>query len=71
MNLSDLISYAMRVSGTPARTVAAALGLSPQNFGQRLRRDGFDLEETRTAIYACGCDINISVSFGSVRFDVS
>lgn len=64
MLLSDLISYAIRVSNTTYTECAAALGISKQNFGQRLRRDSFDLEEAQTIFSACGADFHVSVTFG-------
>ena len=64
MLLSDLISYAIRVSNTTYTECAASLGISKQNFGQRLRRDSFDLEEAQTIFSACGADFHVSVTFG-------
>lgn len=64
MLLSDLISYAIRVSNTTYTECAAALGISKQNFGQRLRRDSFDLEEAVTIFQTCGAEFHASVTFG-------
>ena len=63
MTLADLIAYAIRVSNTTYTECAAALGISKQNFGQRLQRDSFDLEETTTIIETCGCEIEIHVKY--------
>lgn len=60
MLLSDIIHQAMDETNTSARTCAAALGLSPQNFGQRLARDSFDLEEASEILEVCGCRLLIS-----------
>ena len=64
MNLNSAIKIALEVSGTPARTVATEMGLSPQNFGQRLRRDGFNLEETSAICNACGAALSVTLSYG-------
>lgn len=70
MQLSDLIRYAMRISNTTATECAAALGISKQNFGQRLRRDSYNLEELFTIMEACGCEFHAVVTFGKESFRV-
>lgn len=63
MLLSDIILQTMLSTNTTRAKCAAALGISKQNFGQRLRRDSFDLEETQTIMEACGCEIEIHVKY--------
>lgn len=63
MLLSDIILQIMLSTNTTRTECAAALGISKQNFGQRLQRDSFDLEETQTIIEACGCEIEIHVKY--------
>lgn len=63
MLLSDIILQTMLSTNTARTECAAALGISKQNFGQRLQRDSFDLEETKTIIEACGCEIEIRIKF--------
>ena len=70
MTLSEIIRYTMETTNTTARICAAELGISPQNFGQRLRRDGFDLEETRVILDACGAHLEMCVVVGDTRFNV-
>lgn len=70
MLLSDLISYAIRVSNTTYTECAAALGISKQNFGQRLRRDSFDLEEAQEIFRVCGVEFHASVTFGGDTFRI-
>lgn len=70
MLLSDLISYAIRVSNTTHTECAAALGISKQNFGQRLRRDAFDLEEAQTIFDTCGVEFQASITFGGDTFHI-
>ena len=54
----------MNETQTPARICAAALGLSPQNFGQRLKRGTLSLEQIGTAINACGAIMSVKVTQG-------
>lgn len=70
MLLSDLISYAISVSNTTYTECAAALGISKQNFGQRLRRDSFDLEEAQEIFRVCGAEFHASVTFGGDSFQI-
>ena len=70
MLLSDLISYAISVSNSTYTECAAAIGVSKQNFGQRLRRDSFDLEESQAIIESCGATLNVSVTFGGETLKV-
>ena len=63
MLLSDIILQTIVSTNTPRTECAAALGISKQNFGQRLQRDSFDLEETKTIIEACGCEIEINIKY--------
>ena len=63
MLLSDIILQTMLSTNTTRTVCAAALGISKQNFGQRLQRDSFDLEETKTIIEACGCEIEIHIKY--------
>ena len=63
MLLSDIILQPMLSTNTTRTECAAALGISKQNFGQRLQRDSFDLEETKTIIETCGCEIEIKIKF--------
>lgn len=70
MLLCDLIAYAIRVSNTTYTECAAALGISKQNFGQRLRRDSFDLEEAQTIFDTCGVDFEASITFGGDTFSI-
>ena len=70
MLLSDLISYAISVSNSRYTECAAAIGVSKQNFGQRLRRDSFDLEEAQAIIESCGATLNVSVTFGGETLKV-
>lgn len=63
MLLSDIILQTMLSTNTTRTVCAAALGISKQNFGQRLQRDSFDLEETQTIMEACGCEIEIHVKY--------
>lgn len=63
MLLSDIILQTMLSTNTTRTECAAALGISKQNFGQRLQRDSFDLEETQAIIEACGCEIEIHVKY--------
>ena len=70
MTLADLIAYAIRVSNTTYTECAAALGISKQNFGQRLRRDSFDLEEAQTISQTCGAEFHASVTFGGDTFSI-
>lgn len=68
MNLNHIIRYALKMSQTPARSVAANFGISPQNFSQRLRRDGFNLEETAAICAFCGCEFEVKASYGGDIF---
>lgn len=61
MLISNLISYAMHITNTPARKCAAALKLSPQNFGQRLKRDTFNLKDLETVMSECGLAYSIEI----------
>lgn len=63
MLLSDIILQTMLSTNTTRTECAAVLGISKQNFGQRLQRDSFDLEETKTIIEACGCEIEIHIKY--------
>lgn len=63
MLLSDIILQTMLSTNTMRTVCAAALRISKQNFGQRLQRDSFNLEETQTIIEACGCEIEIHVKY--------
>ena len=63
MLLSDIILQTMLSTNTTHTVCAAALGISKQNFGQRLQRDSFDLEEAQTIMEACGCEIEIHVKY--------
>ena len=63
MLLSDIILQTMLSTNTTRTVCAAALGISKQNFGQRLQRDSFDLEEAQTIMEACGCEIEIHVRY--------
>lgn len=63
MLLSDIILQTMLSTNTTRTECAAALGISKQNFGQRLQRDSFDLEETKIILEACGCKIEIHVKY--------
>ena len=63
MLLSDIILQTILSTNTTRTECAAALGISKQNFGQRLLRDSFNLEETTTIIEACGCEIEIHVRY--------
>ena len=64
MNLSEILRRTMDETQTPARVCAAALGLSPQNFGQRLKRGTLSLEQICTAIEACGAIMVVQVTQG-------
>ena len=68
MNLNSAIRMALEISKTPARTAAAEIGLSPQNFGQRLRRDGFSLEEAAAICEACGVQLSVELIYGEQRY---
>lgn len=63
MLLSDIILQTMLSTNTRRTECAAALGISKQNFSQRLRRDSFDLVETRKIIETCGCEIEIHIKY--------
>lgn len=63
MLLSDIILQTMLSTNTTRTECAAALGISKQNFGQRLQRDSFDLEETKTIIETCGAEIEIRIKY--------
>ena len=64
MNLSDILRRTMDKTQTPARACAAALGLSPQNFGQRLKRGTLSLEQVCIAIGVCGAIMAVQVTQG-------
>lgn len=64
MNLNQIIRHALDISGTTYRAAAAEIGLSPQNFSQRLRRDGFSLEETAAICSFCGANLSVTISYG-------
>lgn len=64
MILSDLLRFVMDVTKTPSKVCADALGLSPQNFGQRLKRGTLSLEQIAEAVNVCGCILRISVDAG-------
>lgn len=64
MNLSEILCRTMYETRTPARICAAALSLSPQNFGQRLKRGTLSLEQIGTAINACGAIMSVKVTQG-------
>ena len=64
MLISDILKYAMIITNTPMQKCAAALGLSPQNFGQRLRRDTLNLKQLETALLECGAGFRIGIYKG-------
>lgn len=64
MLISDILMYAMKLTNTPSQKCAAALGLSPQNFGQRLKRDTLNLEQLETALSECGAGFRIGIYKG-------
>ena len=61
MLISNLIKWAMDTTNTQARKCAAALGVSPQNFGQRLKRDTFNLNDFETVLCECGLTFSIEI----------
>lgn len=63
MLLSDIILQTILSTNTTRTECAAALGISKQNFGQRLLRDSFNLEEAMTIIETCGCEMEIHVKY--------
>lgn len=65
MLISDILKYSMNITNTPSQKCAAALGLSPQNYGQRLKRDTLNLEQLETALAECGLSFKIEVYKGS------
>ena len=67
MLISDVIKYAMDVTNTPAQKCAAALGFSPQNYGQRLKRDTLNLKHLETVLYECGLGYKIELYKGSTE----
>lgn len=66
MLISDILKYAMKHTNTPAQQCAAALGLSPQNFGQRMKRDTLNLEQLEKVLAECGLCFSITIRRGSV-----
>ena len=66
MNLNSIIRRALELSNTTYRAAAAEIGLSPQNFSQRLRRDGFSLEETAAICDFCGVHLSVSLTYGDL-----
>ena len=61
MSLSEILKTAMVATQTPARLCADALGLSPQNFGQKLKRDTLSLNDVMKALAACKVSLRIGV----------
>lgn len=66
MNLNSIIRRALELSNTTYRAAAAEIGLSPQNFSQRLRRDGFSLEEAAAICDFCGAELGVTLTYGDV-----
>lgn len=66
MNLNSIIRRALELSNTTYRAAAAELGLSPQNFSQRVRRDGFNLEETAAICEFCGAHLSVTLTYGGL-----
>lgn len=68
MLLSEIIAYTISQTNSTYTDCAAALGISKQNFGQRLRRDTFDLEEAQAIVRTCGAELEVTVRIGSDTF---
>ena len=68
MLLSEIISYVINRTESTYTECAANLGISKQNFGQRLRRDTFDLEEAQEIVRSCGAELEIVVRIGDDTF---
>lgn len=64
MLISDILKYTMKLTNTKSQQCAAALGLSPQNFGQRMKRDTLNLEQLTTALSECGVTLRLEVIQG-------
>lgn len=64
MTISDILKYTMMLTNTRSQKCAAVLGLSPQNFGQRLKRDTLNLEQLSTALSECGATLRVEVNQG-------
>lgn len=65
MLISTILKYAMNITNTPSQKCAAVLGLSPQNYGQRLKRDTLNLEQLETALAECGAGFRIGIYKGN------
>lgn len=65
MLISDILKYTMNMTNTHSQKCADVLGLSPQNFGQRLRRDTLNLEQLASALSECGATLRVEVIQGA------
>lgn len=59
MTLSEILRRLMEESNTTAAACAAEIGLSPQNFGQRLKRGTLTAEQIAEAATVCGYEITV------------
>jgi hypothetical protein len=59
MNAVEIIEKAISASGMDKKDVAAAIGMSPQNFTNKLSRNSFSAEELQNIMSATGHELDI------------
>jgi hypothetical protein len=65
MTLGQKIKMAMAYCGVKQKDVSTALGMTPQNFGQKMRRGSFTDEELEKMAIAMGGRYWAGFIFGS------
>ena len=70
MTLGQKVKMAMAYSGVKQKDLSVALGMSPQNFGQRMRRGSFNDEELRKMADVMGARYYAGFFFGDDLYPV-